>query len=669
MHAALNVRATQLLPAALATAALLALSCAAAHADGATPAPSPKPTASPTPSASPAPNPLGKIVVRGNTREGYSVPIIELQRLGAKSVADALRYVPGAFVQQYGTTGTLQTVALRGASSEQTLVLLDGRPVNEGDTGVTDFSSIPLNSIQAITVIEGGLSARYGSGAVGGVVLLTSKYPGRDQTSAFAQIGYQGAFEGGVGASAGDFPRGGLHVDALTRSELNTFDYPSFNGIAGGTRSNNDVRASDVTACVCYGFGHLGAALHLEDNTSDVGAPGSTEFGSAFVSAFARQQRDVNRSALNLDFAGGSDALTQVEVFADGRRVHFYDPTPAFPYDTLTEATARGYKLTQSVRLSRGDVLLVGYQGRADRALFQGTIDAPPQVVAASSTTYLYANDTYDSPDGGFEAVAGLRTDDTQGTQATTVPSFSLKKSVGGSSADEGTSLRGSYERSFRVPNLDELYFPGFGNPHLQPEYAATFDIGMFTGNNRFQGSATLFGSDTNNLIVNQAIDTMGDFLPFNVGRARVRGYSLHISNAQNVRVGAQASYTGFPVARDESTVPDINGVVTNGNRLLYRPTSTGSFEIWRKSGPTPDAGQATGDDGLDLLYVGSRYGDEENTHFLPAYVTVGAHISRLVSKHLTVTLRLNNLTGQRVEEAYGYPVLGTTFSVRLTAH
>jgi outer membrane receptor protein involved in Fe transport len=176
-----------------------------------------------------------------------------------------------------------------------------------------------------------------------------------------------------------------------------------------------------------------------------------------------------------------------------------------------------------------------------------------------------------------------------------------------------------------------------------------------------------LFGSDTNNLIVNQAIDMLGDFLPFNVGRARVRGFSAQISNSYGQRLGAQASYTGYPVAKDLSTAPDINGVVTTGNRLLYRPTATATLEIWRMAGHNPHE-EAIGEDGIDLLFVGRQYADEENLHLLPPYATVGLHVSRNLSPHLNLLLRVDNLTDQRVPQVYGYPLLGTTFSVRLTA-
>ncbi|MBV8282235.1 MAG: hypothetical protein JO347_09265, partial [Candidatus Eremiobacteraeota bacterium] len=70
----------------------------------------------------------------------------------------------------------------------------------------------------------------------------------------------------------------------------------------------------------------------------------------------------------------------------------------------------------------------------------------------------------------------------------------------------------------------------------------------------------------------------------------------------------------------------------------------------------------------IDLLVVGRQYADEENVHLLPPYATLGFHLWRDLNQHLRLMVRVDNLTGERVPQTYGYPVLGTTFVVRLTA-
>jgi vitamin B12 transporter len=82
---------------------------------------------------------------------------------------------------------------LRGTKSEQTLVLVDGRPINDPDTGAVDFSSIPVNGISRIEVVAGGASTLYGSSAIGGVINIITARPVASSSSAFVQLGYSGA--------------------------------------------------------------------------------------------------------------------------------------------------------------------------------------------------------------------------------------------------------------------------------------------------------------------------------------------------------------------------------------------------------------------------------------------------------------------------------------------
>src|ERR1700731_114770 len=96
------------------------------------------PAAAPT--ATPSPPQLGPVVttaqrhptpVDATSRQTYIITSADLERIGALTAADALRFVPGSVVFQYGPYGSLATASLRGASSLQTLVLIDGQPANE----------------------------------------------------------------------------------------------------------------------------------------------------------------------------------------------------------------------------------------------------------------------------------------------------------------------------------------------------------------------------------------------------------------------------------------------------------------------------------------------------------------------------------------------------------
>jgi vitamin B12 transporter len=608
----------------------------------------PTPTASPSPTASPEIKRLDTQIVTaqrhagtiGSTsRETWVLSAADLQRLGAATVADALRFVPGVTVKDTGLFGSLQTVALRGTKSEQTLVLVDGRPINDPDTGAVDFSSIPVNGISRIEVVSGGASTLYGSSAVGGVINIISARPVASSSSAFFELGYAGAVDEGVSASSTDPSSLGIRIDARTTHARDAFAYPAFETLPAGTRTDDDAKLADVAVAVSRDLGAAHVRLRLSDDAQDTGVPGDVSFA---VTPLGRQQRIFDRSDLALEVPAGRNEWT-LQLFADGRRLHVGVPVPANPsfgFDALDNGTSRGFSVRDSISASNAQLVTFGYDSRGDHVLFGG-LTTQPSVVASDATTAWYIADDLHAPGSRLSSSIGLRSERPQGTAATSVPSIGVSERVA------GVTLRANYARAFRTPDLDDRYFPFAGNPALRPEYAATFDAGATTDFGAGNATVSWFGVDTNNLIVFNPTT----FLPVNIAKASVRGIEAQTDFVVGSADHASVAYTTYPRAADLSAPP--------GTRLLYRPTATGSAEFWRASGH--------GGQGLSLAFTGRRFANETNTIGLPAYATLGAFVERPLGRGVGLTVRLDNLTGERVEDTYGYPVLGTTVSVRLT--
>ena len=104
----------------------------------------------------------------------------ELEKKSYSDVTDALKNVPGVFVQGGGTN---QTISIRGMGSAYTLFLIDGKPMNDGSllttNGGVQGASVnflpPIEAIERIEVIRGPSSSLYGSDAMGGVINIITK--------------------------------------------------------------------------------------------------------------------------------------------------------------------------------------------------------------------------------------------------------------------------------------------------------------------------------------------------------------------------------------------------------------------------------------------------------------------------------------------------------------
>ncbi|MCR4300986.1 MAG: TonB-dependent receptor [Sulfuricaulis sp.] len=125
-----------------------------------------------------------------STRLPASVSIITAENIShspAATLPDLLALEAGVATRSlYGNHATRASVDLRGfgaASTQNTLILLDGRRLNDLDLSAVDFAAIPLESIERIEIIRGGGGVLYGDGAAGGAINIITKQPGRRATS------------------------------------------------------------------------------------------------------------------------------------------------------------------------------------------------------------------------------------------------------------------------------------------------------------------------------------------------------------------------------------------------------------------------------------------------------------------------------------------------------
>jgi len=98
-----------------------------------------------------------------------------LQQFQFQSLSELLRYSTPLAIKNYGP-GQLATIAFRGTSASHTAVLWNGLNINQPTLGQTDFSSIAMAGFEEVGIQYGSSSSVTGSDAIGGSILLNSKY-------------------------------------------------------------------------------------------------------------------------------------------------------------------------------------------------------------------------------------------------------------------------------------------------------------------------------------------------------------------------------------------------------------------------------------------------------------------------------------------------------------
>jgi len=426
-----------------------------------------------------------------------------------RTTDDLLSRTPGVNIKRFGGLGQYSTVSIRGSSSEQVLVLVDGVRLNTGEGGSVDFSTIPLDSIERIEVVRGGGTTRYGSDAMGGVVNIITRDPrGRPELSGAVTYGSLNTLKGWVTGTGGKGRLKGL-VSATHFQSDGDFDYEKpevwVDGrkIASGEkakRTNNDFFSDNVLTKVDVS---LSRRLVLSLN-NDLFYTERGQAGTIYdVREHARQKLFRNLTHVKLEKKGFffEDLHVSVTLFNQYDRNHFRDPLPALggggrnPIDTISWSYAYGVKTDAELYLigsgSQQHLTFMGEFRRddlRDRVLpWQEGYDDPYRmsyewsvqdeiVLLGEHLSLIPAVRYEESTDFGHHWTAKL------GLIAKLWPWLHIQYNV---------------ENFFRKPRFSELYFPdqGYirGNPDLMAEKGKSIDGGFGLDFPRFFFQAAYF--------------------------------------------------------------------------------------------------------------------------------------------------------------------------------
>ena len=105
----------------------------------------------------------------------------EIQKMGAESLKDIMKSIPGINVQ-YGTfpsasSKSKASVTFRGMGAKGTLFLIDGRRLAGEVSNPYDLDRISANEIEKIEIVKGPMSTLYGADAAGGIINIITKKP------------------------------------------------------------------------------------------------------------------------------------------------------------------------------------------------------------------------------------------------------------------------------------------------------------------------------------------------------------------------------------------------------------------------------------------------------------------------------------------------------------
>jgi outer membrane cobalamin receptor len=501
----------------------------------------------------------------------------ELAAMGALTVADALRLLPEVSIKTSGGPGGLTTMSIRGSPSTQTLILLDGVPLNRPDQASVDLSPLPVQQVDRIEVLRGPFSAIYGSATIGGVVNIVTK--SRPESSAAARIGSYGETSDvlslGGRAGTGTYLLQGIETGST--------------GFAPDTAYSN----STVMAKFRWPTAGGGSFTLTGDRLSHVtGAPGPLPFQDTLARLW--EGRTVLDATWRTGQVGGPGTLLRFYRTYDD--VNFLSPGLAFQSDDIADFWG-----------AQAQVVLDAGHG----SLFTAGADYENEVIFHTDNTgVVFPNQ---GSDLGLYAQYDWRLTPavllSLGLRQDSFTLFGNQPNLYGSQLDprggvvvllnDRLLFRAGAGRTYRAPTFDELAPGLFGNPNLQAESAWSYDAGLEYALGRgLVLTVDGFYKDATNLIT--APPPL--FIPVNIGHAVVSGGSIELTGRVSSQWFVRANATAQR-ARDVATDLDI----------IYEPRTLGNLEAVYQIAPGATAA-------FILNYAGERFADAANTIVLPGY-------------------------------------------------
>lgn len=411
---------------------------------------------------------------------------IDLDRFQGEynTASEILDFSPGVVVRDFGGFGQLKTVSVRGSSSSQVVVLLDGLRLNNPLTGSVDLSTIPIQYVDSIEVIRGGGSALVGSDAIGGVINIKTRPAGQPLTIASLTYGSFNTLSLNLSTARS---KGGLdYFISYNHSRSDgDFEFESVNG-RRLERINNEFRSDSLLLKLDYSIGEFDISFLNEFYYDDKGVPGLGEFQED-----SSNQKDLrNLTSVKVKKHELFSRRTDLEstIYHKYDRLEFTDPEPQVgtPVDTDSRLSTTGITNEISWYRSQNHTMRFAAEFMYQR-LNDGDYNDPSR-----TNVGLFMGNEISLLNDGLSINPLLRFDyyHTEAAESKNDTGFSPKLGIMYKPL-QNLLFKGNLSYSHRVPNFNELYFPEQrfigGNPDLDSERSLDLDIGLsYTISNLF---------------------------------------------------------------------------------------------------------------------------------------------------------------------------------------
>jgi vitamin B12 transporter len=562
-----------------------------------------------------------------------------LDLAGQSSLRDILSQLPGVQMTTNGSYRSSTGIFLRGASTSQTLVLIDGVRVGSATSGGASFENMPLSRIERIEVLRGPASALYGPDAVGGVIQIFTREAGPG-LQADANIG--GGTDGQQQAGASVRGTSGILGYSLgfSREKATGISVISNPAASSYNPDEDGFNSSSVDAKLTAKLNRentLSLSLLLNENEYQFdGTPFPNPLALTRLTSDARTKANLNNATFKWDaqwLPQWHSALTIGNSDEQSLADYFRISDGASGGNTKFNTNRRQVTWQNDVVLDK-DVFSVMLENRNESVDSSTAYTVTSRDVRSALVSYAFNRPVWN-------ALFVARNDDNS-----QFGSFNNWSASGGYRVAETLRAVASVGTSFQAPSFNQLYFPGFGNTALVPQrnrgtelglkyHAGDVSMGAVVYNNDIQGFILPATNVQSSVAVLRGVTLSADL------QSGDSSYSLSYDYAD------PRSYSTNPASNDLRLVRVARNVFNA--RANHRFGDISVFGEVKVSSDREDNNLAF--NGRDVL---------------PGYTVLNLGLNYKLQKNVSVLARLNNATDEKYMLANTYSTPGRNVFVSL---
>ena len=591
------------------------------------------------------------------------ITLSEIEQENPQQISELLGKKPGIYIKDYGGYGGIKTISLRGTSSQQTLVMIEGMRFNSVQNSSVDFAVLPVSMLNGVQILRGGTSSVFGGSSIGGTVNFNLK-TGDEQRLAFSTgAGSFGEYSASLalGAATGNTDIG-IAADYVNSKGNYPFTVNQFGETKEYERENADFENLNMMLSSVTNTGNWHCKAIAMGRFSDRGSPGPVLMGYVEPLDARLNEKEGNfilrasRQINNDEFSAGMMYRHNYQRYIDSRSPF------ALRGDTVSVFNTNDFQLnmryTDNYSFAKiiygldgeyttltGDLLQPGTGNNVSRFQSGFYVQAVADIVNTSSIglpfqlagRYDFYTDVQGSP-AGSAALA-----------------MNLKKI--------NINIKSQFSYNYRAPSFNEMYYLNYGTANLKPERSTSFNLSLQYEHKYFNAGINGFLIDTKDQIIAVPKSPL-TWSAQNMASVFSRGVEFILDAPLfNEILHIGGSYTLQSVTDNDKNSPTYN------NQVVYVPQEMLTARISAKYKGFYS--------GFNANYSGFTYYLPENVYssVIPAYWLLNFNFSKSFklgkqesnAPVLTLKFDILNMLDNQYMVIKNYPMPGRVFRLGLT--